>query len=160
VCVFVHPPSEIWRVDAIMMLRKLLFSEEYKWTDGLEAVQSHLLGYSDDETRRWMRYHRKIRPTWSGGPVYFVIPLDEQLSWTTLGMKAIPIATGATAIHVRSSLIPRRDVETVLRSRAVLARSSVKAGILSSLIPLDNRRSSASVMLNEEFAARLNNALG
>jgi hypothetical protein len=49
--IFVVQPNEVWRVPAFMETRRVL--KDYEWNDGLEFLESRLLGYSVEQAREW-----------------------------------------------------------------------------------------------------------
>lgn len=61
--------DQLWRVPAYITSRKVI--GRYPWSDGLEFLESNILGYSDEQVAEWMTLQRHLRLGWVGKTVYF-----------------------------------------------------------------------------------------
>jgi hypothetical protein len=56
-------PSEVWRMDAYLLLLDIL--DQGCWSEGMERMQGRLLGYTDSQNDAYIDFLRK-RTTWAG----------------------------------------------------------------------------------------------
>lgn len=68
VYVFVHGEGDAWRVHAWLATRLVL--RDWGWSDGLEVLESTLLGYTDQQIERWMDVKRARQVAWQVPTVY------------------------------------------------------------------------------------------
>ena len=73
--VLVARVDEAWRIPALKELLKVL--GYYRWTHGLEAMMSGLLGYSAPEVKAWIAMLRDERAGWQGETVYFKLTVEQ-----------------------------------------------------------------------------------
>lgn len=154
ICVFVHKAEHAWRVPAFMRLRQVLKSRSYVWSDGLEAVQSDLLGYSDVEIARWIVRQRERSPSFSGVSMYLLVPAGEMSQWVALGMRVIPTTSQASAVYKGDDSVIQPVASDLLPSTVILCRVAVKEYLLVELFGED--MSVKTKAMSESIAAHLN----
>jgi len=69
--IFILNPEEIWRIPSYLATRKSLHSQG--WSEGMEVLESRLLGYSDEDISMWMTHKRNSRAGWSGQTIYLLM---------------------------------------------------------------------------------------
>ena len=89
VCVFAHREGEAWRVSAWLATATVV-SEYPPWSDGLEALESYLLGYSEEQIGQWIDHHRARRLGWVGRTVYALMTREQQQRIVEHGSRSFP----------------------------------------------------------------------
>jgi hypothetical protein len=68
-----HHAREAWRVEALHALWRTV--PALGWSDGAEALESHLLGYTPAQIERWLADRRHERLGWRGTTIYALLPI-------------------------------------------------------------------------------------
>ncbi|MCW5808713.1 MAG: hypothetical protein KIT31_40560, partial [Deltaproteobacteria bacterium] len=74
VAVYALLPENAWRIPAHRALWQTFPDAEGAWSDGAEAVESALLGYTPAQAAAWLADLRHRRLGWRGATVYLVAP--------------------------------------------------------------------------------------
>ena len=170
VYVFSHREVEAWRVPAWLTTRKLL--GQHEWCDGLEALESMLLGYSDEEVDRWIALHRARRASWQGSTVYLLLTRFQEERIVEHGSRSFPngMPTDESLVWFmsRRSRPMRRDAvqqcpPNLRIARVAIDRGSTKAlfhpegqvAVTGSDIVSSERLLSEAVRLNAALKSRI-----
>lgn len=85
--VFVLGANELWRVPAISEMRRAFAS---RWSDEAEALNSSLLGYSLEQSARWLEERRVRHIGWGMRTVFALVQAENLDAIRELGMRAFP----------------------------------------------------------------------
>jgi hypothetical protein len=140
ICAFAYREGDAWRVPALLETIRAL--RQYPpWSDGLEALESTLLGYSQEETAKWIAFHRARQLGWAGRTVYLLMTRDQRQRIIEHGSRSFPNDMPGEMVmwFVSRSRRPiRRDVALQCGpqhavGRVAIARNSFDTIFLSSL---------------------------
>jgi len=85
---FVYRNEESWRLPALGALRSIS-RHGHKWSEALEALESNLLGYSEEQTAEWLRHFSKYNVGWAGTTVYLIMPRAQRENLRRFGDRCI-----------------------------------------------------------------------
>jgi hypothetical protein len=69
--VYAVTAREAWRIDALHALWQVVPARG--WSDGAEALESHLLGYTPAQIERWLAERHRERLGWHGVTIHVVM---------------------------------------------------------------------------------------
>jgi hypothetical protein len=128
VYVFAHREGEAWRVSAWLATATIV-SEYPPWSDGLEALQSALLGYPEEQIAQWIAYHRARQLGWVGRTVYILMTLDLRQRIVEHGSRSLPDGMPADDVLLcfvdRNRRAMRRDAAEQCGPGHALARIAI-----------------------------------
>jgi RHS repeat-associated protein len=110
--IFFTKPGQDWRIPAYIATRRIL--RDYRWSDGAEYLESHLLGYSETEISEWIAHKRYTRASWAGLTIYLLMPDATTERIRYLGMRCLEpasVGTDVIAFFSRSNLAVRSGAE-------------------------------------------------
>ena len=117
--VYALRPAEAWRIDALHALWDVA---HHGWSDTAEALESHLLGYTPAQIRRWLAEKHRERLGWRGVTIHLLLPRAVRRyigpRWFPHGRGTIVWCDGA---HVRKRRLPA----WVAKQKLVLARAAI-----------------------------------
>jgi hypothetical protein len=148
VAVYALHPEQAWRIPAHRLLWQTYPDAAGAWSDGAEAVESALLGYSRAQTAAWLADLRHQRLGWRGTTVYIVAPAAALASRRLTG----------TLLWCDDTREPVRTPPAWLaRARLKLARAAVDDATFARLFP-QPRRPVATRQIDEDCAKLLDGA--
>ena len=100
--------EEAWRIPAYLLLMKV--REGQPWNDVLELYVTSLLGYSDAESRAWIKHIHEIHGAWGAIPGYIALAATEGNKLKALGFRALPIDLQGPLVLILSSDRPSRNL--------------------------------------------------
>ena len=104
VYVFAHREGEAWRVSAWLATATVV-REYLPWSDALEALESALLGYSEEQIAQWIAYHRARQLGWEGRTIYVLMTREQGQRIVDHGSRSFP--DGMTADEVLLCFVSR-----------------------------------------------------
>lgn len=135
VYVFAHREGEAWRVAAWLAMREIL--GRYAWSDALEALESAILGYTEEQTVQWTAYQRARRLGWVGRTVYILMTSDQCQRIVNHGSRSFPNEMSSsetlTWFASRSSRPIASDAATKCPPGHSLARVAISRDAFKSL---------------------------
>jgi hypothetical protein len=131
VAVYAVRPEEAWRIPAHRTLWRTYVDAAGAWSDGAEAVESALLGYTPAQTAAWLTDLRHQRMGWRGATLYVVAPAAA-LARPRLSASAL----GGTVLWCDGTREPVRTPPAWLaRAGLRLARAAVDIAVRDRLFP-------------------------
>ena len=121
---FVSYPEEAWRWKAILATVSAL--ERYPWSNAAEYLQSHWLGFSDEDTEAYLQEWRWRRLGWVGRSVYALFSRAELRGMISIGLRALPPmdAVGVRLVIPNLVLSLRKDAAALVLPK-IIGRASV-----------------------------------
>ena len=127
---FAYREGESWRVPALLATEKVLRGYP-PWSDGLEALESCLLGYSEEQIVQWIDYQRARRLGWVGRTVYALMTREQQRRIVEHGSRSFPDGPPADEMLLlfvsRRQYPIRRDAAEQCGPMRALARFAMAA---------------------------------
>jgi hypothetical protein len=126
-CAYIGKPENLWRAWAHQALWTIV-PNTGGWNDGAEALESFLLGYSDEERATWMEYQRWTRLGWEGETLFFFLTDAQVEAMAPVSNRAfLPtvFAGGAVGVSPRGRALRRRHKGLVPGARRIV-RAAVK----------------------------------
>jgi hypothetical protein len=153
VAVYALRPEEAWRIPAHRTLWRTYVDAAGGWSDGAEAVESALLGYTPAQTAAWLADLRHRRMGWRGATVYVVAPAA-----ALAGPRLSASALGGTVLWCDDTReVVRAPPAWLTRAKLALARAAVDTAVLERLFP-KARGPVATRVLDERAAELLDDA--
>ncbi len=121
-------PEELWRVRAHASLSHAMDTFEHGWNPAVEAIQSSLLGYTDDQVRAWQaELARKRAP--SGATVFLLLSEHDRASVARTGSRCLPPdATGVIAFAPTNRVRLRESAWSLVGDRCIARCGVTLAG--------------------------------
>ncbi|MEO8705692.1 MAG: hypothetical protein ABI867_37015 [Kofleriaceae bacterium] len=121
--VYALHPEEAWRIPALHALWHGFPAGGEPWSDGAEALEGHLLGYTDAQIATWLDAKRHERFGWTGITTYLVAADFDK-------------PAGITAVWVDGTRVPRRRPPAWLAGAGLqLARIAIPERMFASVFP-------------------------
>ncbi|MBA3404804.1 MAG: hypothetical protein H0U13_09015 [Gemmatimonadaceae bacterium] len=131
---FIASPNESWRIASYLALKRAF--ENRPWCDGAEALESALLGYSEDAISAWLNYVRHTRIGWGMSTIYILLS-DAQLEHVSeCGHRCVPteaMSAGLRLIEVRNGYGLLKGIDELFEGQWI-ARVGVRTSAVKSLL--------------------------
>jgi hypothetical protein len=161
VAVYALHPEHAWRIAALRALWQVFVAAEGAWSDGAEAYESHLLGYTDAQIAAWLARKRHERLGWRGTTIYLLMTHAQQRILAATGNRDLhpdALARGMTAVWCDGTrVIKQHPPAWVARDKLVIARFAIAEHAFTRLF--ESRGAVVSAQLTNDHAAALNTAL-
>jgi hypothetical protein len=138
ILLFFLPGEESWRIPAYLSMNRAFFDDP--WSDGLETLQSFLLGYSESQIKSWIDDHNRKRIGWLGTTCYFLVSHAQRNAISRLANRCIDPSSIAEDIEVfynTDNVPPKENAHELLPERTYLCRASIKFGFFKRLFAHD-----------------------
>jgi hypothetical protein len=113
VAVYALRAAQAWRIPALHALWRAFPQGGEPWSDGAEALEGHLLGYSRSQIAAWLAARRHERLGWRGVTIYLV-------------GRSLEAVAGTTAVWAAGTrVIKRRPPAWLAREGLQLARIAI-----------------------------------
>jgi len=162
VAVYVLHPEDAWRVPAHRALWQVFPAAEGSWSDGAEALEGYLLGYSDRQRAAWLAEKRHERCGWRGTTIYLLLTKAQRRILAATGNRYLhpdALAEGVTAVWCDGTRVVRKRAPAwVARDQLVLARVAIADATFRRVLG-EPRGPVTSMRLTVEHARPLNAGL-
>lgn len=132
----------------------------YRWSDGLEALQSSLLGYRKEDILAWLAARREHSSGWAGIPTHMMIRRDQIANLARLGFRAFDprgVWSDAFLFYRPGKLVLHRRITSDLPEHMTILRFSVAHSFLQQVFPSSiNRDAVVSCPVDNELLANVN----
>lgn len=159
--VYLHRPEEAWRIPALRVVDSLM--AEYRWSDGLEALYSRLLGYTEEQLSSWLAWLHRQKVGWAGTTVYVLMSRERQDQLARFGMRCLdPSAVGAdTLLFWQRDVVPRLDIDDRIPAELALGRMALTYQMCIELFgpPAERPEGVVTRLLDESLSIKVNQAL-
>jgi hypothetical protein len=138
ILLFFLPGEESWRIPAYLSMKRAFFDDP--WSDGLEILQSSLLGYSESEIKSRIDDHNRRRIGWLGPTCYFLVSHAQRNAIRKLANRCIDPSSVAEDIEVfynTDNLLPKENAHQLLPEGIHICRASIKFNFFKSLFAHD-----------------------
>jgi hypothetical protein len=129
IAVYALQPEHAWRIPALRALWQVFVAAEGSWSDGAEALEGHLLGYTDAQIAAWLARKRHERLGWRGTTIYLLMTAAQKRILVATGNRQLPadaLAHGMTAISCDGTrVIKQHPPAWVARAKLALARIAI-----------------------------------
>ena len=130
----IREEAEAWRVPAF------LFAMKVGWKGAIDALISRLLGYTDQELRRWREDRNRFHVNSKGATVLFLMSAMQAANIRMLGGRAIEpkvIVSPITAFYSLYGKVIRSGASNLLPADCRLLRASVDHAFVQTLFPVE-----------------------
>ena len=128
VAVYALYTEQSWRIPALHALWRVVPPIE-GWSDGAEALEGHLLGYTRAQITAWLATRRHERLGWHGTTIYLLMTHAQRALLATTGNRYLhpdALASGITATWCDGTrVIKRRPPAWLAKDKLVLARIAI-----------------------------------
>lgn len=140
--VYICRDDTLWRAEAHHALQdRVLF--EGGWNAQCEALQSHLLGYTEGEIELWIKERRWAEVLFTGGKtVFFLIARGQRDKIVAAGSRRLPVEDLSCGIVMRVSdgwTVPRGNSAKLLPEEKCVARVAIESDVIRRALTQDTR---------------------
>ncbi len=163
VLLFAYRPEQSWRVNAYLWSRSTLF--RYGCSDGLEALTSRILGYSEEQFSEWIAHHRAGRIGWAGPTRLLLMSRQQRQDLVALYGRVLPKDCNPPIIcfySLNQRHVLRPDAQDCIGDRFLVRASFVATALSNEFESVYARRRKADVLAvacTLEMVDQLNNAM-
>jgi hypothetical protein len=135
VLVFAFQPEHAWRIAALQALWSVYLDAEGAWSDGAEALEGHLLGYTRAQIARHLAARRHERLGWRGATLYLMLDRAQRAVVVASRGRALPAGALTLVTCDGTHVIRRRPPAWVARRALAIARIAIVAEAAGRLLP-------------------------
>jgi hypothetical protein len=128
--------EEAWRIPAFLFALKVAF--ECGWSDVFEKVIGGLLGYSEEEVRRWLEDIARFHVKSAAATILFLMSSTQAATVRMLGGRCVDpktLISPVTAFYNIHGKVVRRGASSLLPPDHELLRASVDHDFFHELFP-------------------------
>jgi hypothetical protein len=114
-----------------LLLKRIAGS--YHWSDGLEVLQSLLLGYTDDEIAEWLQRRHKRQVGDVGITVYLIMSDSQRANIRRLGDRCLDpsdVGTPMLLLYPNDTYIPKADLVNKMPDGMHISRMAITFPVL------------------------------
>jgi hypothetical protein len=133
--VYVLPPENTWRALAHRALWEV-YAKDGVWSHEAEELEGFLLGYTDDERRRWRQHNERTRLGWRGQTIHLLMERRSAERVAALANRCLDPAIGdheVLAAYASRGHVPCDEALSLLGTNFVLARAAVRSSLVDEL---------------------------
>jgi hypothetical protein len=161
ISVFVFREHDEWRVTAYTLLMASYANHGARWSDGAQAAQSTLLGYSPSEIEAHLKQVRLRSAGWGVSTLFLLLKPSQADLVEAVGRRYLPTATEMAPLTLirADNHLPTKAARELLGEQ-VLARAAFEHGLGRQLFGAANPEQAVySVVLNAEQIGELNRTM-